>query len=76
MDEKLQKLLVEKLNVLIRIDASILTKGMKISEAAPLLYQFGLTQVEIASILGSTTSAVNTRIAEAKAGKKKIAKNK
>ncbi|MFN8385383.1 MAG: hypothetical protein U0X92_03065 [Anaerolineales bacterium] len=63
-------LLHQKLDTLIRLNAYIAVKGMKIAEAAPLLNELGISPVEIALILGSTPNAVNVRISEAKAAKK------
>ncbi len=77
MDEKSLKSLEHKLDVLINLNSLLVTKGMKVTEAAPLLNSIGLTPSEIATILGSTTNAVNVRISEAKTDKKsKNAKKK
>lgn len=65
------KSLEQKLDVLIRLSAYVATKEMTIAEAAPLLHRLGMSPAEIAPILGSTPNAVNTRISEAKNGKKK-----
>lgn len=63
-------LLHQRLDVLIRINAYIAIKGMKVAEAAPLLNELGISPAEIALIVGSTPNAVNVRISEAKAAKK------
>ena len=70
MDEKSLKLLEHKLDVLINLNALLVTKDMKVTEAAPLLNNIGLAPSDIATILGSTVNAVNVRISGAKAGKK------
>jgi predicted transcriptional regulator len=70
------KSLEQKLDTLIRLNAYIATKGMKVAEAAPILNELGMSAAEIALILGSTPNAVNVRLSEARAGKKKAkAKN-
>lgn len=63
-------LLHQKLDIIIRLNAYIAVKGMKITEAAPLLNELGISPVEIALILSSTPNTVNVRISEAKAAKK------
>ena len=65
------KSLEQKLDTLIRLNAYIATKGMKVADAAPILNELGMSAAEIALILGSTPNAVNVRISEARAEKKK-----
>ena len=60
----------QKLDVLIRLNAYLATKGMKVAEAAPILNGLGISSAEIALVLGSTPNAVNVRISESKANKK------
>jgi predicted transcriptional regulator len=61
----------QKLDILIRLNAYMATKGMKVADAAPILNELGMSASEIALILGSTPNAVNVRISEARAEKKK-----
>lgn len=70
MDEKSLKSLEHKLDILINLNALLVTKGMKVAEAAPILNSIGLAPSEIATILGSTVNAVNVRLSEARADKK------
>lgn len=71
MDEKSKKSLEEKMDILIKLNAYIATKGMKVAEAAPILNSLGLASSDIATILGSTVNAVNARLSEARKNKKK-----
>jgi DNA-directed RNA polymerase specialized sigma24 family protein len=65
------KSLEQKLDMLIRLNAYMATKDMKVADAAPILNELGMSASEIALILGSTPNAVNVRISEARAEKKK-----
>jgi hypothetical protein len=71
MDDSDTKSLEQKLDLLIRLNAYIATKGMKVADAASILNGLGMSASEIALILGSTPNAVNVRISEARAEKKK-----
>lgn len=62
----------QKLDLLIRLNAYLATKGMKVADAAPILHGLGMSSSEIAMVLGSTPNAVNARISEAKANKKNV----
>ncbi len=64
-------LLEQKLDILIRLNAYIATKGMKVADAAPILNDLGMCTTEIALVLGSTPNAVKVRVSEARAEKKK-----
>jgi hypothetical protein len=61
----------EKLDQLICLVACQITQGQKVTQAAPLLKRAGLSNAQIATVLGSTANAISARLGEAKAKKTK-----
>ncbi len=76
MDEKTLKSIEQKLDLLIRLNAVSISKGMTVSEGAPLLKELGLSIKDIAVVLRSTENAVKVRASQAKASKKNVEKTK
>lgn len=76
MDEKTLKSIERKLDLLIRLNAVAISKGMTVSEGAPLLKELGLSVKDIAIVLRSTENTVNVKASQAKASKKNVKKTK
>jgi len=61
----------EKLDILIKLLASLVGNGLPLGERAPLLQRTGLNRNEIAAVCNTTAEAVSVRLAEAKRKPKK-----
>ncbi len=64
MDDKQFKVIVSKLDVLIRIIALTNTKDLTSTDKISLLSQAGLAPKEIAEIIGTTQNVVNVRLSQ------------
>lgn len=62
MDELSSKLLLEKVDKILRILAGLATKGMKQREQIALLHQAGLQPKDIADLLQTTSNTVRVEL--------------
>ncbi len=72
MNDKKLTAIEEKLDTLVKLVGFRIAKdmGLNVSDVAPVFKRLGLSNEDIASILGSTPNAVSVRISEAKREKK------
>jgi DNA-binding CsgD family transcriptional regulator len=64
VEDKQFKLIVEKLDTLIRIMALSGTKEMTSSEKIALLHKAGISSKDIAEIIGTSQNVVNVRLSQ------------
>jgi len=74
MDKKQFELLEEKLDVLIGLLTISITKGKTLQEQAEFLSSLGLTQGQIASAFGKTTTNIKSALRDARRKKKSVTK--
>jgi len=66
-----EKAILERLDQLVRLSASLLVEGRSSSDAIRDLGQLGLDRKQISEVTNASTATVSVRLSEAKREKKK-----